>query len=81
MSEPNISVSRWGFARTGWFRFKSWLGPRPLFQLLVLVLVLGGLYFLGRNLMVNMAKVGMSPGFGFLAQPANFAIGETLISY
>jgi len=41
----------------------------------------GGFVFLGRNLAANMAKSGITPGFGFLWQPANFAIGESLISF
>lgn len=46
--------------------------------LFLLVLMFG--YFVG-NAVDNMNRIGITSGFGYLWQPANFAIGETLIAY
>lgn len=62
-------------------RFQSWLGKRPLLQLGVLAGLIAGALFLGHNLITNMDRVGITPGFRFLWRPANFEIGETLIAY
>jgi general L-amino acid transport system permease protein len=65
----------------GLHRFQSWVGKRPLLQLSVLAGLIAGALFLGHNLITNMDRVGITPGFAFLWRPANFEIGETLIAY
>lgn len=50
-------------------------------QCAVFLGIAGMLAFLCNNLFINMEGSGLSPGFAFLWQPANFAIGESLISY
>lgn len=45
----------------------------------VILLVLFG-YFI-HNAIGNMNRMGITSGFGFISQPANFAIGEKLIEY
>jgi general L-amino acid transport system permease protein len=59
----------------------SLLGEHPGGQLALLggVVLLFG--WLGGNTVQNMHHFGMRPGFGFLAQPANFEIGHTLVEY
>ena len=46
---------------------------------LALMLLIFG-YFTG-NAVGNMSRMGITSGYGYLAQPANFAIGETMIAY
>jgi general L-amino acid transport system permease protein len=46
--------------------------------LLVLVLVVGYLYF---NVTANLARQGLTVGYGFLNNPASFGIGESFIPY
>jgi amine acid ABC transporter, permease protein, 3-TM region, His/Glu/Gln/Arg/opine family len=46
--------------------------------LCLLLLVIG--YFVG-NAVDNMNRMGITSGYGYLSQPANFAIGETPIAY
>ena len=43
--------------------------------------MISGIVFLGQNLAANMARSGITPGFGFLSHPANFDIGESLIGF
>ncbi|CAO3432188.1 amino acid ABC transporter permease [Azospirillum doebereinerae] len=59
----------------------SWWGGRSGLQLGLLagVLLTGAL--LGANTVENMARFGITPGFDFLARPANFEIGESLLDY
>ncbi|MET4634450.1 amino acid ABC transporter permease [Kaistia defluvii] len=60
---------------------KNLLGERPLTQILLFVGVLAAFGFLGQTMATNMGRVGITPGFAFLARPTNFEIGETLIAY
>jgi general L-amino acid transport system permease protein len=46
----------------------------------VLAVVLAGAYLVN-NTMVNLAKLGVAGGFGFLSRPAGFDIGQSLIDY
>lgn len=46
--------------------------------LLVLVVVIGYLYF---NVTANLARQGLTMGYGFLRNPASFGIGESFIPY
>jgi general L-amino acid transport system permease protein len=46
----------------------------------VVVLVLVALYFY-RNVTTNLARQGLTVGYGFMRNPASFGIGETYIAY
>jgi general L-amino acid transport system permease protein len=59
----------------------GWCGDHPGGQGLLLLGVLLLFFWLGSNTVENMHRFGLRPGFGFLAQPANFEIGQTLIDY
>jgi general L-amino acid transport system permease protein len=52
-----------------------------LFQLLALVLIALGIWFLAHNTQRNMAARGIQSGFDFLGSAAGFDIGETMIAY
>ena len=52
-----------------------------LYQILVIVVVVGTAIYMIGNAQVAMEKRGIATGFGFLTEEASFAIGETLISY
>lgn len=57
------------------------LGRRPILQLGILLAVVAVLAVLGATVSSNMARLGLTPGFGFLGQPASFEIGESPIAY
>jgi general L-amino acid transport system permease protein len=57
------------------------LGTRPVLQLAILLVVAVLLFAVGATVMSNMARLGLTPGFGFLGQPASFEIGESLVVY
>jgi general L-amino acid transport system permease protein len=50
-----------------------------IFQVISLVLVVLGIAYLANNTQANMAARGIPSGFDFLATPAGFDIGETII--
>ena len=52
-----------------------------VFQLLAIALVAFGAWYLAHNTVANMQARGIRSGFDFLAQPAGFDIGESLIPY
>ena len=52
-----------------------------VFQLLVVALAVFGVWYLAQNTLANMQVRGIRSGFDFLAQPAGFDIGESLIAY
>ena len=52
-----------------------------LWQALALVLVAALFAFIARNAAINMARLNINTGFGFLARPAGFAIAQHFISY
>lgn len=60
---------------------RNLLGERPLTQIFLFVGVIAAFGFLGQTMAANMGRVGITPGFAFLARPSNFEIGETLIAY
>ncbi len=67
-------------------RLRAWsLRSRAVRGLLYQVLAIGliglVLWFLAHNTLENMRVRGIQSGFDFLAQPAGFDIGETLIPY
>ena len=51
------------------------------YQLLVVTFVLIGGWILVSNTMANLARLGVASGFGFLARPAGFDIGQAMIEY
>jgi len=63
---------------TIWFdrRLRSWG-----LQLLLLAAVAGGLGWLAWNAQANLARRGITSGFGFLEQAARFPISESLLAY
>jgi general L-amino acid transport system permease protein len=52
-----------------------------LYQLLVVALVLLGAAVLVYNTIQNLDRLGVASGFGFLARPSGFDIGQTMIDY
>lgn len=52
-----------------------------LYQVLAVAVIGGALWLLASNTMENMRVRGIQSGFGFLAQPAGFDIGESVIPY
>ncbi|MDM9622997.1 amino acid ABC transporter permease [Rhizobium sp. AC44/96] len=60
---------------------RAWVGPSPLTQAMILILIIAGIFYLGSNVVETMQRLGLKPGFAFLGQRANFEIGESLISY
>jgi general L-amino acid transport system permease protein len=76
-----INNSAPGAGSPGVFSPGRWLGGHVAVQLAILAAVVAGFALLAGNLAINMAHVGLRPGFAFLWRPANFAIGERLIPY
>jgi general L-amino acid transport system permease protein len=52
-----------------------------MIQVAFALLVLGGLYWLYRNMMDGLARANLLPTFNFLNIPAGFPIGESAIAY
>ncbi|PYE37185.1 general L-amino acid transport system permease protein [Rhizobium sp. PP-F2F-G38] len=52
-----------------------------LFQIVTVVVVFGAIYYAATNVVANLARSGMSSGFGFLNSRAGFDIGQQLIAY
>lgn len=52
-----------------------------LFQLIIVVFVLGFFYNFANNAITNIEERGINVGFGFLNSESGFAIAETLIEY
>jgi general L-amino acid transport system permease protein len=52
-----------------------------VYQLVAIGAVAFGVWYLAHNTLANMAARGIQSGFDFLATPAGFDIGETLIPY
>jgi general L-amino acid transport system permease protein len=78
MTTSGSRAPRWADIRP---RFASWWGDHSGRQLLLLAGVVLLFGWLGGNAVQNMHRFGLTPGFGFLAQPSNFEIGQTLIEY
>lgn len=77
-----LPEARPGLQRPGPFlRLAMWWGPRPLLQAAAILLVVVLLAVLVSTVFANMARVGISPGFGFLSRSANFEIGEQPIAF
>ncbi|WP_157179333.1 ABC transporter permease subunit [Phyllobacterium sp. YR531] len=64
----------------GYF-IREWWGSYPITQLAVLIGLIGIFWLMGSNMVHTMHRLGIQPGFAFLSQSANFAIGESLIAY
>ncbi len=57
-------------------------GKRALaFQLLVILVVAGGSYYLFSNTQANLERQSIATGFGFLDKEASFEIAESVIAY
>lgn len=52
-----------------------------LFQIVTVIVVVGAVYYAATNVAANLARSGMSSGFGFLNSRAGFDIGQQLIAY
>ncbi|GAA5619398.1 MULTISPECIES: amino acid ABC transporter permease [Brucella] len=61
--------------------FIRWLGPHPLLQLALIVLLFAALFVLAGNVLQAMHRHGIQPGFGFLFRSANFEIGESSFAF
>lgn len=59
----------------------QWIGPLPFRQLALLLGVMLAFWFFGANALTNMHRAGLTPGFAFLSQQANFEIGESVTGY
>lgn len=82
MGSDAMTNDRPGPERPGLFALlASWWGEHAAAQLALLAgtALLFGL--LGGNMVENMHRFGITPGFDFLDRPANFEIGESLIAY
>jgi len=66
-----------GFRRA----LRGWWGERPLTQALLFLGTAAVFWLLSSNLAANLHRLGLTPGFAFLGQSANFEIGETPIAY
>lgn len=66
---------------SGQLQFAAVLGPRPGLQLVIALGIVSSVYVAAETLVGNMAQAQIVAGFGFLSQPANFEIGESLIPY
>ena len=63
------------------FSWRSQAFRGLVFQLVAVVLIGFGLWYLAHNTLANMQARGIQSGFDFLKQPAGFDIGESLIAY
>src|SRR5690606_38029761 len=62
----------------------SWNDPTfrsIIYQIIVLGLVAGGVWYLVSNTLHNLETRNIRSGFAFLGSEAGFAIGESLIDY
>lgn len=62
-------------------KVRGWVGPRALQQIVMLASILALVWLFGANTIGSMERLGIKPGFSFLAQQANFEIGESVIAY
>ncbi len=63
---------------------KFWRDPAKralLFQIVLLAIVAGFIWFIVNNTLSNLSTRGITTGFGFLDDPAGFAIAQSLIPY
>jgi general L-amino acid transport system permease protein len=63
---------------------RQWRGPRSkglIYQLLAIAAIVLVVWFFAQNTLHNMRARGIQSGFDFLAQPAGFDIGESLIPF
>jgi general L-amino acid transport system permease protein len=52
-----------------------------LIQALVLIAIAAFLFWVGRNVIANIARLNINTGFSFLSRPAGFEIAQKLIGY
>ncbi len=65
--------------RTWSWRSQAFRGA--VYQVLAVVLIGLGIWFLAHNTLLNMRVRGIQSGFDFLGQPAGFSIGESLYPF
>ena len=63
------------------FSFRSQAFRGLIYQLIMISIVVGVVWWLATNTMTNMKVRGIQSGFDFLTQAAGFDIGESLIAY
>jgi general L-amino acid transport system permease protein len=63
------------------FSWRSQAFRGVIYQVVALAVVGGLIWYLVHNTFANMQARGIQSGFGFLAQPAGFDIGESVIPY
>ena len=63
------------------FSWRSQAFRGLVYQLVAVVLIGVGLWYLAHNTLANMQARGIKSGFDFLLQPAGFDIGESVIPY
>ncbi|WP_047997174.1 amino acid ABC transporter permease [Puniceibacterium sp. IMCC21224] len=51
------------------------------FQAIALIIVIAVFAYLGANLVANLRAAGLTIGYGFLSEPSNYDINQTLIDY
>jgi general L-amino acid transport system permease protein len=82
VTNTSIDDGKPGRLRPGILAFpRLWLGGWPLAQIALYLGTLLLFVYLGQNLVANMARLGLAPGFAFLDHAANYEIGEGFISY
>src|SRR6218665_3547664 len=62
-------------------RTAGWWGRYAFAQAALIAAVIALFWGVGGSLTASMQRVGLSPGFDFLSQSANFEIGESLIPF
>ncbi|WP_312794002.1 ABC transporter permease subunit [Tianweitania sp.] len=60
---------------------RTWWGPHALSQALFIAALGLLIAILASNTLATMARIGITPGFGFLWRSANFEIGEGIIPF
>ncbi len=82
VTNTSIDDGKPGRLRPGILAFlRLWFGGWPLAQIALYLGTLLLFVYLGQNLVANMARLGLTPGFAFLDHAANYEIGEGFISY
>lgn len=77
--EGTVVEGRLQRKRGHWWRSQGSRGL--LYQILLLSLCAGGVWYLAHNTLANMAARGIQSGWGFIGDSAGFDIGESIIAY
>ncbi|AGA64876.1 Glutamate Aspartate transport system permease protein GltJ [Liberibacter crescens BT-1] len=68
------------YQRTSWFFYNSHIRS-AFFQIITLLLVVGLIIWISKNVYVNLLRINIASGFGFLKNRSGFDIDQTLIPY